>query len=133
MSGSAVYLDTSAFLKLLVDEPESVALRRDLGRASQHASATLLRTETTRALRRAGLPELVGPARQLFTSMVLIRLDEPLLDRAGDLEPPDLRSLDAVHLAAALSMGADLQALYTYDDRLAQAARTNGITVRAPE
>ncbi len=132
MSGSTAYLDTSAFLKLVVTEAESAALRDELHRVQQHASATLLRTETVRALRRSGHAQLVGPARQLFGSMTLIRLDEPLLDRAGDLEPPVLRSLDAVHLAAALSMGSDLQALYTYDIRLQEAAVANGLDVRSP-
>lgn len=132
MSGSTAYLDTSAFLKLLVVEAESVALRDDLRRVDQHASSTLLRTETVRTLRRSGLGQLVGPARRVFGSMVLIRLDEPLMDRAGELEPPVLRSLDAVHLAAALSMGSDLQALYTYDQRLQEAAVANGLVVRSP-
>lgn len=131
MSGSA-YLDTSAFLKLLVAESESAALREDLREVEQFASATLLRTETVRALRRAGLGHLVGAARRLFASVVLIRLDEPLLDRAGELEPPVLRSLDALHLAAALSMGADLGTLYTYDVRLAHAAAAHGVDVRSP-
>ena len=81
MSGSVAYLDTSAFVKLLVAEPESAALRNRLRRWPQRASATLLRTETIRALRRTGNSDLVGPARRLFTTLHLVRIDEPLLDR----------------------------------------------------
>jgi predicted nucleic acid-binding protein len=132
MSGSTAYLDTSAFVKLLVAEPESEALRARLRRWPQRASATLLRTETMRALRRSGHGHLTGSARRLFTAMHFVRLDEPLLDRAGELEPADMRSLDAVHLAAALALGPDLGALVTYDDRLARAALNHGVAVESP-
>jgi predicted nucleic acid-binding protein len=133
MSGSAVYLDTSAFVKLIVTEPESEALRARLRRWPERASATLLRTETVRALRRSGNEPLVGKARRLFASILLIRVDEPLLDRAGELEPRELRSLDAVHLAAALSIGPDLGVLLTYDERLRQAALLQGLDVESPQ
>ncbi|MBK5250721.1 MAG: VapC toxin family PIN domain ribonuclease, partial [Actinomycetales bacterium] len=43
-----------------------------------------------------------------------------------------LRSLDAVHLAAALSLGDDLEGIVTYDDRLAEAAQANGVPVASP-
>lgn len=133
MSGRAAYLDTSAFVKLIVAEPESEALRARLRRWPERASATLLRTETIRALRRSGNEHLVGKARRLFGSILLIRLDEPLLDRAGDLGPPELRSLDAVHLAAALSIGPDLGVLLTYDDRLRDAALWQGLDAESPQ
>ena len=132
MSGSVAYLDTSAFVKLVVAEPESSALRRALQRWPQRASATLLRTETTRALRRAGQSAAIGAARRLMAGLSLVRIDEPLLDRAGDLEPSDLRSLDAIHLAAALSVGTDLGVFLTYDERLARAAQAQGLVVAAP-
>jgi predicted nucleic acid-binding protein len=64
--------------------------------------------------------------------MRLIRLDEPLLDRAGELDPRELRSLDAMHLAAAMAIGADLGVLVTYDERLGGAARERGLPVDAP-
>lgn len=132
MSGKAAYLDTSAFVKLIVAEPESVALRMRLRRWPDRASATLLRTETVRALRRSGNDHLVGAARRLFAAVYLVRLDEPLLDRAGDLGPAPLRSLDAVHLAAALAIGPDLGALFTYDARLMEAALAQGLDVESP-
>jgi len=132
MTGKAAYLDTSAFVKLLVTEPESAALRTRLQRWPDRVSAALLRTETVRALRRQGNDALIGKARRLFGGLVLIRIDEPLLDRAGDLEPAELRSLDAVHLAAALSIGPDLGVLITYDIRLRDAAAAQGLDVESP-
>lgn len=132
MNGRVAYLDSSAFVKLVVAEPESVALRTALARWPERASATLLRTEAVRALRRSGNGALVGAARRLFRSVRLIRLDEPLLDRAGDLDPLPLRSLDAIHLAAAMAIGPDLGVVFTYDDRLRDAAQANGLVVAAP-
>lgn len=132
MTGRAAYLDTSAFVKLLVTEPESAALRTRLQRWPDRVLAALLRTQTVRALRRQGNDALIGKARRLFGGLVLIRMDEPLLDRAGDLGPAELRSLDAVHLAAALSIGPDLGVLLTYDIRLRDAAAAQGVDVESP-
>jgi predicted nucleic acid-binding protein len=69
---------------------------------------------------------------RMFAAINLVRLDEPLLDRAGDLGPAELRSLDAVHLAAALSIGPDLGIVITYDNRLSDAALTQGLDVDSP-
>ena len=132
MSGSVAYLDSSAFVKLVVEEAESNALRHALHRWRRQASASQLRTETVRALRRSGNDQLVGRARRLLSGVSLVRLDVPLLDRAGDLEPPALRSLDAVHLAAAMALGTDLGVMFTYDDRLAEAAERAGLVVASP-
>jgi predicted nucleic acid-binding protein len=132
VNGSAVYLDTSAFLKLVVAEAESVALRGFVQRWPLRVSTALLRSEAVRALRRSGYDARVGDALRLLRTMRLIRLDEPLLDRAAELEPRELRSLDAVHLAAALAVGSELGALVTYDQRLAEAARGRGFAVHAP-
>ena len=132
MNGRSAYLDTSAFLKLVVVEAESAALRRFLLGWPERTSVALLRTEAVRALRRAGHDTGVGAARRLFRAMRLIRLDEPLLDRAAELDPRQLRSLDAVHLAAALAIGSDLGVLVTYDERLGEAARDRGFPVQSP-
>jgi uncharacterized protein len=132
MNGRVAYLDTSAFLKLVVVEPESAALHRFLTRWPGRASATLLRTEAIRALRRAGQGTHLGPARRLLATLRLVRVDEPLLDRAAELDPRELRSLDAIHLAAALAIGPDLGAFLTYDERLAEGARRHGLAVQAP-
>ncbi|TMD18321.1 MAG: type II toxin-antitoxin system VapC family toxin [Chloroflexi bacterium] len=87
MSADVAYLDTSAVVKLLVQEPETAALRRRLAGWPRRASAALLRVELLRAVRRAGLPRLMEGARRQLASIHLIRLDEELLDRAAQLEP----------------------------------------------
>jgi len=69
---------------------------------------------------------------RLMHTIGLVRVDEALLDRAAWLDPRDLRSLDAVHVAAAIELSSDLGALYTYDARLTDAAEAYGLDVRAP-
>jgi uncharacterized protein len=126
------YLDSSAFVKLIVSEPESTALARSLARWPQLASAALLRTEAVRALRHSGNDRHVATARSLMRSVYLIQLDEVLLDRAADMPPAALRSLDAVHLATAMSLGPDLGVVFAYDERLKQAAEGAGLQVASP-
>lgn len=132
MNARAVYLDTSAFLKLIVAERESAALHVRLRDWPTRVSAALLRTETARALRRSGNAHLIDKARRLSGSIYLVGLDYPLLDRAGEMDPVELGSLDAVHLAAALSIGSDLALFLTYDSRLARAAQAQGLEVESP-
>jgi uncharacterized protein len=125
------YLDTSAFIKLVRSEPESAALRRELA-ASELLSSTLLTVEGRRAVRRYG--ELASKrARAALTAITLVPLDQPILDAAAELDPTELRSLDALHLATAVSLGEDLGRLYCYDARLGDAARALGIEVAQPE
>jgi predicted nucleic acid-binding protein len=57
-----------------------------------------------------------------LSTLVLLRLDEPVLSRASEFADPSLRALDAIHLASALALGDDPDAFITYDARLAQAA-----------
>jgi predicted nucleic acid-binding protein len=132
MSAEVAYVDTSAAVKLLMTERESPALRRWLRRRPERASAALLRVELVRVVRRAGLPRLIPEARKLLAGIHLIRLDDALLDRAADLDPTELRSLDSIHLAAAASLGDDLAALLSYDDRLLAAATSLGLPTATP-
>lgn len=133
MSADVAYLDTSAVVKLLMRERETRALRRELRRWPRRASSSLLRVELLRAVKRAGIPALGAPARRQLAAISLIRIDEPLLDRAGDLDPPSLRSLDAIHLATALALGNDLGTVVTYDQRLIRAAAALGLPTASPE
>jgi len=71
-------------------------------------------------------------ARRQLANIDLIRVDDDLLARATDIEPPTVRSLDAIHLAAALSLGSDLAAIVTYDARMSTAAQALGLPVIAP-
>jgi predicted nucleic acid-binding protein len=132
MSADVAYLDTSAAVKLLMTERESPALRRWLRRRPARASTALLRVELVRVVRRAGLPRLVPEARKLLAGVHLIRLDDALLDHAADLVPMELRSLDSIHLAAAASLGDDLAAVVSYDERLLAAATSLGLPTATP-
>ncbi|MFV9671963.1 MAG: type II toxin-antitoxin system VapC family toxin [Acidimicrobiia bacterium] len=126
------YLDTSAAVKLVVAERGSAALRRWLaGRDGQIVSSDLLRTELLRTTRRAA-PEQMVQARAVLDSVILLKLSTAVCERAAVLESDLLRSLDALHLAAALEIGDDLEALVTYDQRLAEGAEALGIRVVAP-
>ena len=71
-------------------------------------------------------------ARRQLASIDLISLDDDLLARAAQIEPPTVRSLDAIHLAAALGIGPDLGAIVTYDARMSAAAQALGLPVIAP-
>jgi predicted nucleic acid-binding protein len=132
MSAEVAYLDTSAAVRLLMTERESAALRRWLRRRPERASAALLRVELIRVVRRAGVPRLIPQARKLLAGVHLIRLDDALLDRAAELDPTELRSLDSIHLAAAASLGDDLAAVVSYDDRLLAAAASLGLPIATP-
>ena len=132
MSAEVAYLDASAVVKLLVREAETTALRRRLRSWPRRASSALLRVELLRTVRRAGLPRLMEGARQQLASIDLIRLDDDLLERAAEIEPSTVRSLDAIHLATALGLGSDLAAVVTYDARMSAAAQMLGLPVIAP-
>jgi hypothetical protein len=127
----ATYVDSSALVKLAVGEPESVALRRYLGRRRPIVASALARTEVLRALQPLG-PEAVRRGRDVLARVDLLRINDRILDAAGLLEPHELRSLDAIHLASAEQFGAALRTLVTYDDRLASAAAARGIRVVRP-
>lgn len=71
-------------------------------------------------------------ARDVLARIHLLRLDDAMRAAATVIEPPTLRTLDSLHLATALSLGAELAGLVVYDRRLAGAARRAGLTVWAP-
>ena len=75
---------------------------------------------------------IVSEAQALLAGLAILDADPPLLREAGLLDPVGLRSLDAIHLAAALSFGKELGALVTYDLRLAAAAKRRGLQVLSP-
>ncbi|MBJ7608103.1 MAG: type II toxin-antitoxin system VapC family toxin [Candidatus Dormibacteraeota bacterium] len=132
MSGDVAYLDTSAVVKLLVEEEESAALRRALRRWPRRASSSLLRVELVRTVRRADRAPLMARVRRQLRAIHLVGLDDDTLDRAAALDPPSLRSLDAIHLATAMAIGADLGVFVTYDERLRQAADALALVTAAP-
>ena len=128
----AYYVDTSALVKLVVVEPETAALRRWTRRKGRvPVTSDLARTELLRAVRHR-VPTAAGVAREVLEAFTITTLTTDVFERAGLLHPPDLRSLDALHLASALTLGDDLDGLVTYDERLAAAATEQGVVVVAP-
>ena len=129
--GVATYLDSSAIVKLAVQEPESAALRRYLRRRRPLVSSALARTEVLRAVLPGGGAALAH-GREALARLDLVRINDHVLDAAGALLSAELRSLDAIHLATAQRLGSDLGPFVTYDDWLARAARRLGFRVTAP-
>lgn len=131
-SPSALYLDASALVKLVVPEPESSALRAELARWDRRVSSALVRAELTRASARVGAAAR-RLAERVLATLDPIAVDDAILDAAGRLRPAELRTLDAVHLASAQALGSALGGLVAYDVRLlagAQGARLPTIVPR---
>ncbi len=129
MNARVVYVDTSALAALLKPEPESESLERWLDDASATlVSSNLLETELRRVAVRDGLSQTDVTA--LLDGVALAALDRAVFRNAGFLPMEMLRTLDALHLEAAIRLDAD--AMLTYDHRLALAAEAAGLTVIAP-
>ena len=126
-------MDSSAIVKLVAPEPETDALIAFLGTDPERVSSALAVVEVCRAVQRVGGDAvLFRRAREVLSRISLIRIDDPVLRTAAELDPHTLRSFDAIHLATALSTVDPVAALVTYDSRLGDASRRNGITVESP-
>lgn len=128
---AATYLDSSALVKLVIDEPESKALRAHLRRRTTLVSSALARTEVLRALHLEG-DEGIARGRTVIGRVELIRVNDSVLNEAGVLQPPELRSLDAIHLVTARHLGSDLSHIVTYDDRMLEGANLLGLRALSP-
>ena len=128
------YLDASALVKLATSEAETDALRAELDTWEVRVTSRLATVEVARALRRRGAAsaELGDTVAHAFSGLAIVELDAAIVEPAGRIDPPTLRSLDAIHLASALALGSELGAVVTYDTRLADAARAAGLEVVAP-
>jgi hypothetical protein len=129
---AVAYVDSSALLKLAVLEPETAALEARLLEYEGLVTSRLAVLECGRAGRRASHRRVLQAVREVLDAIYLLDITQPILDRAAAADPPTLRSLDAIHLATALSMDEATLELITYDDRLAGAARARGLTVLQP-
>ncbi len=129
------YVDTSAFMKLAVAETHSHEMRLWADFEEQRTgglwSSDLLRTEALRAARRLSQAALEA-TRDRLDRMAFISLTTDTYRRAGELDPAVLRSLDALHLASALSLGDDLDGVVTYDGRMTAATHALGLKTLAP-
>jgi predicted nucleic acid-binding protein len=131
------YADASALVKLVREEPESSALRAFLVDADL-VSSELVLTEVPRAVYRAAahdpalpLATLIDRAAELLDAVALLPLDRAILAAAGALAEPALRTLDAIHVAAAIDLF-PLDAFVSYDERQSAAARLAGLSTVAP-
>jgi predicted nucleic acid-binding protein len=128
-----IYLDTSALVKLIFEEAESLALAEWLSVRAEvpKISSDLSTVELLRTCRRID-DDAVGDATLLLGGIDLLPMDRAIVEKAATLNPEELRSLDAIHLASALSVKEDLIALVAYDGRLCAAAAEAGIEVVSP-
>ena len=141
-----IYFDTCALLKLIRADPNSPALGAfiDARPGTRWFTSELARAELARAIRRVNhdnqgrlvdgrrLRAELGYAETLWERLDLVAVSTRVLDDAGAIEQPFLRTLDAIHLAAANSMQASLTAFVTYDKKLAAAARKAGLPALSP-
>lgn len=129
-----IYVDTSALLKLVKDdEAEGPALRAYLEKttAPRLVSSALLAVEARRGVLRVrpdGLPKV----DLLLAEVAQIGISDAVVESASRLPDPLLRSLDAIHLATALLIRDDVEAVLTYDTRLRAAAEAHGLPTAAP-
>ena len=128
-----IYLDSSALLKLLFEEEESDALQAWLDSRGSVAkvSSELAKVEVMRATRRLS-PDTIPAAVTLLSQLDLVPLTGGVVEQAAYLGEASLRSLDALHLASAITLGSDLTAFIAYDHRLSAAASDLGLEAVQP-
>jgi predicted nucleic acid-binding protein len=127
----AVYVDASAMTKLLVDEREGDDLREFLAPILRQVTSIVGRVELERTVARRA-PARLAHVAGLLDDLVIVGLEPEIAAAAATIAPATLRTLDAIHLASAAALGADLGAFVTYDRRLAEAARALGMPVASP-
>lgn len=132
MTTRLAYLDTSAYVKLPLEEAGREDLRSEFARWDGYVSSMLLGVEAIRACSRYG-SDRARDARAWLEGVSLLPIDDAVLDMATSLAPSTLRALDALHLATALTVQDEIGAFFTYDQRLAEAAASHGFTVLHPE
>ena len=127
-----VYMDTSAFVKLVIPEPETEALIAELAPDVRMVASEILEVEAIRAARRANGREAAGTARAQLAGVRLLPLTADVRKRACELAPDTLRSLDAIHIATALNLAERLDCIYAYDTRMIAAAEILGLRTSTP-
>lgn len=128
-----IYLDSAAVVKLVHAEPESQALRDWLRQRADTGwiSSVLVEVESFRALARHA-PEAASRLHPVLDLIDLVDLEPRIRILAQTISPATVRSLDAIHLATALSIRGQLTSFVTYDKRLADAATSTGLIVDMP-
>jgi uncharacterized protein len=128
---SSLYVDTSALARVLQRQPDSPIIKQEMGRFADRVSSRMLGIELRRVALRDGL---VDRADELLDGIAFIPLKESLLAAAEAIQPAGVATLDAIHLATAVQLAGDreIDAMLTYDLRLAEGARHHGIAVVSP-
>jgi predicted nucleic acid-binding protein len=126
-----IYLDASALVKLVAPEVESAAMAAFVAEHRSQSTSVVGLVEVRRAAaRRPGVAD--ARVEDVLGRVAGIALEPAIAAAAATIEPATLRTLDAIHLASAAALGADLEAFVTYDRRLAEAARSLGMPVASP-
>jgi uncharacterized protein len=128
---SFAYIDASAFIKLFNEEPESKAMTQAIDEDGLIAASEILTVEAFRTAVRIG-GEAPSEVPRLLRRVALHPLSRDVRERAHRIGRPALRTLDAIHLATALSLGDEVGAIFTYDKRLAEASADAGLRVLSP-
>ena len=128
---ATLYVDTSALGRVLLGEPDAATIVDELAGFDHLVASRLTRVELRRLADRQGA---VAYADDLLRGIALLPVDETILAAAETIPPPTVATLDAIHLATAVRLDAAgaLDAVMTYDARLADGARHHGLAVVAP-
>jgi uncharacterized protein len=126
-----LYVDSSALVKLVIEEPESIALEAYLHRDAVLATSRIALVEVPRATALANPSEEVRKeTARLLQACLLVAVSDRVLRDAAAITSRDVRTLDAIHLATALYVEAE--ELIAYDRRLLTASEARGVTAVAP-
>jgi predicted nucleic acid-binding protein len=136
-TAGVLYADTSALVKLVVREAESDAIEAEVARWDLIATGDIAAIELPRATARARADGRAGVADgrvvlELLAALSIVPMTDEVRALAATMEPVELRTLDAIHLASALTLAEDLAGVLTYDHRMADAALARGVAVVAP-
>lgn len=125
------YLDSSALAKLVIGEPESHDLRVFLKSAGLMVTSAISETELRRAALRVS-KSAVDAAPRVLSVVAQMEVSREILSAAARVQPAQLRTLDAIHLATALELLPEIDTFVTYDNKLADAAESAGMNVAQP-
>jgi len=133
LAEALLYLDASAIVKLVLPEDESNALARVVATTSAHVTSIVAAVEVGRAVRRVTeQADALERCERVIERLDLRALDAEVVRAAAELMPRTIRSLDAIHLASAMTFAGELSAFIAYDRQLQDAAKECGLPVLAP-
>jgi uncharacterized protein len=128
---AGIYVETSALGRVLLGEPDAELIRQTLAEYDPWWSSALLLLELRRLARREGVEQY---GEELLSLVSTRRLDAPALNRAAKLDPVEIRSLDAIHLDAAIQLNrrGAIDAVITFDHQLQAGCAHHGLPVESP-